>query len=121
VVLSAARPQALQEALLAPPSAYHEDTPAAIVVRATWPDEQVVRTTLGRLAEDLRATGATTTVLVLVGPVLEGAAARSHLYAPGFAHSFRKRSLPGTTAGRAASRGAGHLRRSGPSEPAPGR
>jgi precorrin-4/cobalt-precorrin-4 C11-methyltransferase len=104
VFLSAARPEALAEALLEPPSRYRTDTPAAIVVRATWPDEQVVHTTVGALAEDLRATGATTTVLVLVGPALEGAAARSHLYSPVFAHAHRRRSLPGTTSGRPAGR-----------------
>lgn len=104
VFLSAARPEALAEALLEPPSRYTQETPAAIVVRATWPDEQVVRTTLGTLAGDLRATGATTTVLVLVGPALEGMAARSHLYSPAFAHAHRRRSLPGTTAGRPAGR-----------------
>lgn len=104
VFLSAARPEALAEALLEPPSRYQADTPAAIVVRASWPDERVVRTTLGSLAGDLRATGATTTVLVLVGPALEGAAARSHLYSPDFAHAHRRRSIPGTTAGRPAGR-----------------
>jgi precorrin-4/cobalt-precorrin-4 C11-methyltransferase len=104
VFLSAARPEALAEALLEPPSRYTQETPAAIVVRATWPDEQVVRTTLGTLAGDLRDTGATTTVLVLVGPALEGMAARSHLYSPAFAHAHLRRSLPGTTAGRPAGR-----------------
>lgn len=107
VFLSAARPDALQEELLAPPSRYREDTPAAIVVRASWPDEQVVPTSLGHLAEDLRATGATTTVLVLVGPALEGAAPRSHLYSPGFAHAHRRRSRPGSTVGRPARRSPG--------------
>ena len=104
VLLSAARPEALQAELLAPPSRYDPTTPAAIVVRATWPDEQVVTTTVGRLAQDLRATGATTTTLVLVGPALEGAAPRSHLYSPGFAHAHRRRSAPGSTAGRPARR-----------------
>lgn len=107
VFLSAARPEALQAELLAPPSRYTEDTPAAVVVRATWPDEQVVPTTVGRLADDLRATGATTTVLVLVGPALTGAAPRSHLYSPTFAHAHRKRSIPGSTTGRPARRSAG--------------
>jgi precorrin-4/cobalt-precorrin-4 C11-methyltransferase len=102
VFLSAARPAALQRELLAPPSAYTADTPAAIVVRASWPDEQVVATTCGRLAEDLAATGATTTVLVLVGPALQGAAPRSHLYSPSFAHAHRRRSAAGSTAGRPA-------------------
>lgn len=104
VFLSAARPEALAAELLAPPSRYTEKTPAAIVVRASWPDERVVPTTLGTLAAEMRATGATKTVLVLVGPALEGAAMRSHLYSPDFAHAHRRRSLPGSTAGRPAGR-----------------
>lgn len=106
VFLSAARPAALQAELLAPPSRYTESTPAAVVVRATWPDQRVVRTTVGHLAEDLRGTGATTTALVLVGPALSEAlpAPRSHLYSPEFAHAHRRRSPPGSTAGRPASR-----------------
>jgi precorrin-4/cobalt-precorrin-4 C11-methyltransferase len=102
VFLSAARPAELQAELLGPTSAYSPQTPAVIVVRASWPDQQVVTTTVGRLAEDLAATGATTTVLVLVGPALDGAAARSHLYSPGFAHKYRRRSAPGSTSGRPA-------------------
>ena len=104
VFLSAARPDALQEALLEPPSVYGENTPAVVVVRATWPDEQVVATTLGLLADAIRSTGATTTVLVLVGDALTGAAVRSHLYSPDFAHGHRRRSLSGSTAGRPARR-----------------
>ena len=100
VFLSAARPAELAAELLAEGSGYGPDTPAAIVVRASWPDERVVATTVGGLADDLRATGARTTVLVLVGPALAGAAPRSHLYSPEFAHGFRRRSLPGTTTGR---------------------
>ena len=102
VFLSAARPVELAAELLATGSAYTAGTPAAIVVRASWPDEQVVMTTVGRLAEDLSELGVRTTVLVLVGPALAGAGGRSHLYSPGFAHMFRRRSLPGTTAGRPA-------------------
>jgi len=104
VFLSAAQPDLLAEELLAPPSAYEHDTPAAIVIRATWPDERVVMTTLGRLADDLKSTGVTTTVLVLVGGVLSGPGGRSHLYSPDFAHMFRKRSREGSTEGRAVNR-----------------
>lgn len=104
VFLSAARPAELQAELLATASAYGPDTPAVIVVRASWPDEVVVPTTVGRLAADLEATGARTTVLVLVGPALAAGAAggRSHLYSPAFAHGFRRRSTPGSTRGRPA-------------------
>ena len=102
VFLSAARPVELQRELLAGGSGYSAETPAAIVVRASWPDEQVVTTTVGRLSDDLDAIGATRTVLVLVGPALRGAAARSHLYAPQFAHMFRRRSRSESTVGRPA-------------------
>jgi precorrin-4/cobalt-precorrin-4 C11-methyltransferase len=100
VFLSAAQPEALQRELLAPPSRYDAETPACIVIRASWPDEQVVPSVVGRLAEDLRATGATTTTLVLVGDALAGNAPRSHLYSPAFAHGHRRRSRLGTTSGR---------------------
>ena len=102
VFLSAARPVELEAELLATGSAYGPGTPAAVVVRASWPDEVVLPTTVGQLAATIAATGARTTVLVLVGPALAGTAARSHLYSPGFAHKFRRRSRPGSTAGRGA-------------------
>lgn len=102
IFLSGSRPAELQRELLGPGSAYDESTPAAVVVRASWPDEQVALTTVGNLAQTIKATGATTTVLVLVGPALATDGARSHLYSPRFAHKFRRRSLPGATAGRPA-------------------
>ena len=100
VFLSAARPVELQDELLA--GGYSADTPAAVVVRASWPDEQIVRTTVGELAEAVKSTGAKTTVLVLVGHALQGTANRSHLYSPSYAHKFRRRSEPGSTVGRPA-------------------
>jgi precorrin-4/cobalt-precorrin-4 C11-methyltransferase len=88
--LSAARPDELQAELLAARSAFHASTPAVIAHRVSWPDERVVPTTVGRLADDLPALGATTTVLVLVGDALDPhGARRSHVYAPDYAHSFR--------------------------------
>jgi precorrin-4/cobalt-precorrin-4 C11-methyltransferase len=102
VFLSAARPDELQAELLAPGSGYTPDTPAAVVVRASWPDEQVVTATVGQLAAALTATGATMTTLVLVGDALRvGATARSHLYDPAYTHTYRLRSADGTTSGRA--------------------
>jgi precorrin-4/cobalt-precorrin-4 C11-methyltransferase len=102
VFLSGARPEELAEELLVPGSGYSADTPAAIVVRATWPDEKIVRTTVGALAEDMRATGTTLTVLVLVGEALgeDPVARRSHLYAPEYTTAYRLRSQKGATAGR---------------------
>jgi precorrin-4/cobalt-precorrin-4 C11-methyltransferase len=106
VFLSGARPDELAAELVSPGSGYGPDTPAVIVIRATWPDEQVVRTTVGQLAADLRATGATLTVLVLVGDALAPGpvARRSHLYAPTYTTAYRLRSTPGSTAGRPSAR-----------------
>jgi precorrin-4/cobalt-precorrin-4 C11-methyltransferase len=89
--LSAGRPAELQAELEAAGSAYDATTPAVIAHRVSWPDERLVRTTIGRLADDLEALGASTTVLVLVGDALGVAEvpARSHVYDPGYAHSFR--------------------------------
>jgi precorrin-4/cobalt-precorrin-4 C11-methyltransferase len=91
IFLSAARPLELQSELL---TGYPSDTPAAIVVRASWPDERVVRTTVADLHRDLAATQARTTVLVLVGDALaQQPATRSHLYSPTYSHKFRKARL----------------------------
>jgi precorrin-4/cobalt-precorrin-4 C11-methyltransferase len=57
-------------------------------------------TTVGELATTMKEDGARVTVLVLVGPALAGAAPRCLLYDPAYAHGHRRRSLPGTTAGR---------------------
>jgi len=91
VFLSARQPAELQDQLLAPGSRYTADTPAVIAARVTWPEERLVETTVGRLADDMRALGATATVIVLVGPALAAAPgpARSHVYAPDYAHSYR--------------------------------
>jgi len=100
VYLSAARPDELCDELLVDGSGYRPDTPAAVVVRATWPDEQVVLTTVDGVADAIRSTGARTTVLVLVGEALAGATARTRLYDPCYAHGHRRRSRPGDTEGR---------------------
>jgi len=102
VFLSAARPDELAAELLAAGSGYTPDTPAAIVIRATWPDERVIRTTVGELAAAMKSTGTTLTVLVLVGEAVgDGPVSkRSHLYSPAYTTAYRLRSKPGTTAGR---------------------
>jgi precorrin-4/cobalt-precorrin-4 C11-methyltransferase len=106
IFLSAARPDELAADLLAPGSGYQPETPAAIVIRASWPEEKVIRTSIGSLAADLRATGATMTVLVLVGEALadDEARRRSRLYAPAHSTAYRLRSAPGSTVGRPSAR-----------------
>ncbi|MEM8621581.1 MAG: cobalt-precorrin-4/precorrin-4 C(11)-methyltransferase [Actinomycetota bacterium] len=106
VFLSGARPDELQSELLVDGSGYTAETPATVIVRATWPDQQIVHTTVGNVAEAIRSTGATMTVLVLVGDVLADipADARSHLYAPEYTTAYRLRSAQGSTEGRASAR-----------------
>lgn len=99
VFLSGGRPEQLQAELL---TGYGPDTPAVVVVRVSWPDETVVRTTVGELARAIRSTGATRTVLVLVGDAVGDAPApvRSHLYSPSHGTGFRLPSRAGSTVGR---------------------
>lgn len=88
VFLSAGMLDGLQAALLR--GAYTRDTPAALVYKATWPEEKVAYCPLGELAETGRAHGISRTALVLVGDFLSGGHERSRLYDPGFSTGFRE-------------------------------
>ena len=66
------------------------DTPAAVVYKASWPDEKICRCTLGTLEETARENGITKTALIVVGGVLGEAFERSKLYDPSFATEFRE-------------------------------
>ena len=72
--------------------AYTEDTPAALVYKATWPDEKVFHCTVGTLAKTARENGVTKTALVCVGGFLDSAYDRSKLYDPTFTTEFREAS-----------------------------
>ncbi|MGH3865187.1 MAG: precorrin-4 C(11)-methyltransferase [Pseudonocardiaceae bacterium] len=97
IYLSAARPAAMRAELL---TGYPPQTPAVVVAKASWPDQTVITTTVDRLADVLTTSGIRTAALVLVGPALSGAGARSRLYDPTYSHGCRRRSLPGSTTGR---------------------
>ena len=72
--------------------AYGTDCPAAVVHRASWPDQQILRGTLGTIRAEVKAAGITRTALILVGRVLGSASfPESRLYAPGHSHVFRPR------------------------------
>ena len=68
------------------------ETPAAIVYKATWPDEKVVRTTVGELAAAGAREGITKTALITVGGFLGDSYDRSKLYDPAFTTGFREAS-----------------------------
>ncbi len=71
---------------------YGADGPVAVVHRASWPEQQILRGTLATIRAQVKAAGVTRTALVLVGPALGAAAfSESRLYAPGHSHVFRPR------------------------------
>ena len=69
---------------------YEEDTPAAIVYKASWPDERTYVCTVGTLAACARENAVTKTALILVGDaVAQNGYRRSDLYNPDFATGYR--------------------------------
>jgi precorrin-4/cobalt-precorrin-4 C11-methyltransferase len=92
--LSCSRPRALQAELEA--GGYPPDTPCAVVYRATWPDEVVIRCRLAELADRIRGARISKHALVLAGPALaDDGGRRSNLYHPAFSHTFRRAEAPG--------------------------
>ncbi len=70
---------------------YGEDCPAAVVFRATWPDEKVVRGTLGEIAAVVRKEEISRTAMILVGHALKRPLAHaSLLYNKHFTHGYRQ-------------------------------
>ncbi|MBR1659282.1 MAG: precorrin-4 C(11)-methyltransferase [Oscillospiraceae bacterium] len=69
---------------------YPPETPAAVVYKATWPEERIYRCTVGTLHETVRAAGLQNTALIVVGDALGKSAARSKLYDPAFTTLFRE-------------------------------
>lgn len=68
---------------------YEPDTPAAIVYKATWPEQRVYRCTVSTLARTAKENQVTKTALITVGGFLGGQYERSKLYDPGFTHGYR--------------------------------
>lgn len=69
---------------------YGADCPAAVVFRATWPDERVLTGTLATIAGQVAEAGLERTALILVGPALDPAEFReSALYSPDYDRRFR--------------------------------
>lgn len=68
---------------------YAEDTPVAVVYKATWPEEKIIRTTLAKLPEDMEAAEITKTALIIVSPALGSVYEKSRLYDATFATEYR--------------------------------
>ena len=71
---------------------YEPDTPAAVVYKATWPDEKVCRCTVATLAQTAAENNITKTALMVIGDCLGSDYELSRLYAPDFSTEFRKAS-----------------------------
>ncbi len=71
---------------------YGADCPVAVVYRASWPDERIIRATLGTIAAEIAKTPIERTALILVGKVLDARTFRdSALYDAGYQRRFRGR------------------------------
>jgi precorrin-4/cobalt-precorrin-4 C11-methyltransferase len=69
---------------------YGADCPAAVVYRASWPDQQIIRGRLDNIRAQVKAAGITRTALIMVGRVLgEADFPDSKLYDPGHHHVLR--------------------------------
>jgi precorrin-4/cobalt-precorrin-4 C11-methyltransferase len=71
---------------------YGADCPAAVVHRASWPDQRILRGTLATIRADVKAAEITRTALILVGRALaQSDFPESRLYAPEHSHVLRPR------------------------------
>ena len=86
--LSTGLTEKLQAELLA--GGYPAETPAAVIYKATWPEEKQYRCTVGTLHETVTNNKLTKTSLIIVGNCLGDKYDRSKLYDPGFTTEFRK-------------------------------
>ncbi|GLY10901.1 precorrin-4 C(11)-methyltransferase [Pseudobacillus badius] len=70
------------------------ETPVAVVYKATWPDEKIVRTTVANLDEDMRKNGIRKQAMILAGwaldPAIHEKDFRSKLYDKAFTHGYRR-------------------------------
>ncbi len=70
---------------------YPEKTPVAVVQKASWPDEKILRGTLSDISGKVHASGITKTAMIIVGDVLDTKKITpSKLYNSNFTHEYRK-------------------------------
>jgi precorrin-4/cobalt-precorrin-4 C11-methyltransferase len=69
---------------------YTKETPVAVVQKASWPDEKIVRGTLDDISSKVHASGITKTAMIIVGNVLDTKEITpSKLYDRNFTHEYR--------------------------------
>ena len=87
IFLSTSLTKTLQEELLE--GGYTQETPAAIVYKATWPEEKVFHCTVGSLHKTAEENGLAKTALIIVGNCMGDCYKRSLLYDPSFSTEYR--------------------------------
>ncbi|MGE4561100.1 MAG: precorrin-4 C(11)-methyltransferase [Desulfobulbus sp.] len=69
---------------------YPPETPIAVVEKASWPDQQIVRGTLADIGETVKASQIRKTAMIVVGPALaRESTIASKLYDAAFSHEYR--------------------------------
>lgn len=68
---------------------YAENTPVAIVQKASWPEQKIVYGTLDTIGDIAQKEGIDRTALIIVGDFLKGKYSLSKLYDPSFSHGYR--------------------------------
>jgi precorrin-4 C11-methyltransferase len=86
--LSAARTGQLVEEMRA--GGYPDDVPVLVAYKVTWPDELILRTTLGELEKTVKQHKLWRHTLFLVGRALKEGGTRSRLYHAGHFHTYRR-------------------------------
>lgn len=86
--LSTSLTEKLQEDLLS--GGYPAETPAAVVYKATWPEEKIFRCTVSTIHQTVTANNLRKTALIIVGNCLGDLYMRSMLYHPDFSTEFRE-------------------------------
>ena len=73
---------------------YPENTPVAVIYKASWPDQKIIRGSLKNVVELVKTSGIKKTALIYVGEVLKASTEftgkRSRLYCEDFKHEYRK-------------------------------
>lgn len=69
---------------------YDKTTPVAIVYKASWPDQKILRGTLETIADIVRKEDISRTAMIVVSRCLDADYSLSRLYAPDFSHGYRK-------------------------------
>ncbi len=72
---------------------YPAETPVAVIEKASWPEQKIIRGTLNDIAGKIKAAGITKTAIIAVGEVFRDGdpLVYSKLYDAGFAHGYREK------------------------------